>query len=38
MTQDVYMARKTVNRKTADALEGLWDNPSDPKSGDSMGR
>lgn len=38
MTQDVYMARKTVNPAAAQALESLLDKPSDPKSGDKAGR
>jgi integrase len=38
MTQDVYVARKTVNPAAARALESLLDKPVDPKSGDKAGR
>ena len=38
MTQDTYLARKAVDPATAKALEGLLDNPSDPKTGDKPGR
>ncbi|MFE0027686.1 tyrosine-type recombinase/integrase [Amycolatopsis sp. NPDC059021] len=38
MTQDNYLERKVVDPVTAEALEGLLDNPSDPKTGDKPGR
>ncbi|ATY09136.1 site-specific integrase [Amycolatopsis sp. AA4] len=37
MTQDNYLERKAVDPVTAMALEGLLDNPSQPKTGDKPG-
>ncbi|MBB1156962.1 site-specific integrase [Amycolatopsis dendrobii] len=37
MTQDNYLERKAVDPVTALALEGLLDNPSQPKTGDKPG-